>query len=112
MKTPPPLSSWTAEEFAQLIREEPFWRNPVERMCPHCGHMAVRTYMHYSDPDPARPRVINQTWCANCWRMSASTGGGPPVPFTDPLAGVERGRLKVRFLNEQWDKGVLPQKFG
>jgi len=68
--------------------------------------------MYYSDPDPARPRVINFLWCANCWRFASWTDGGPEVPFTDPLAGVERGKIRLEFLNEQWDKGVLPQKFG
>ena len=105
----PHLTAWTADEIKALIRQGlPFWQDQSERKCPACGRVSVRSYMHYS----YRPRVISKTWCANCWRFAASTGPEPPVPFTDPFAGAEPGGRKLAFLNEQWDKGVLPQKFG
>ena len=110
--TAPQLSPWTAEESAELRKDGPFWRHPVERKCPNCGHVAVRTYMFYSVPDPVHPRVISKTWCASCWRFGSWTSDGPPVPFTDPLDGEEPVNRKLEFINKQWDKGVLPQKFG
>jgi hypothetical protein len=103
------LSSWTSDEIKVLIRQgPPFWEDQSERRCPACGHVSVRSYMYYS----YQPRVISKTWCGHCWRFASSTGPEPPVPFTDPLAGVERGKIGLDFLNERWDKGVLPQRFG
>jgi len=104
--------AWTTDEVGQLYRQGPFWEDQAERTCPACAQVSVRSYLYH--PDPQRPgnRVISCTWCANCWRMAAYTGEAPPVPFTDPFMDLPRGKLRIEFLSEQWDKGVLPQKFG
>jgi hypothetical protein len=103
---------WTTDEGGQLYRQGPFWKDQAERTCPACGQVSVRNYMHYSDPQRPGTRVISYTWCANCWRSAFYTGEAPPVPFTDPFAELNRGKIRIEFLNEQWDKGVLPQRFG
>jgi hypothetical protein len=104
---------YTSDEIRILARQgPPFSEDQSERKCPACGHVSVRTYMHYSEPLEPGTRAIGYTWCANCWRASFYTTEAPPEPFTDPFARLDRGKIKIEFLNEQWDKGVLPQKFG
>lgn len=116
---------WThyiTEELDSLAQNRVPLTSREERLCPACGHKSVRSYFHeMSGGARGHPVGMSYIWCANCHKYNSSTG----VPrsdrynFDDPsetdreLARLRRHDLLalLDYLNELWDRGVLPQAF-
>lgn len=90
----------------------------TERICPLCGHVAMRNYHHekYGRTDPA---WINYLWCGNCHAYSSSfTGAGRKMVEGDPLLDEFGDRISeifndperlLKILDGYWKAGKLPQ---
>jgi hypothetical protein len=118
------VSTWKnydAQQLHALTTGTPsFLQKPRERECPACGATDVRSYLYRSDRN-GQPILIGYSWSTNCHRYTGSTGPLPDgLTFDDPMDDLppeERKRLRndldelVDYLDDQWDRGALPQRF-
>jgi hypothetical protein len=114
------MREYAHEQVSALLSGPKFFDDPVERVCPACDRLAVRTYV-YHDTNRARALRITYSWCASCRRFKGWTGPNlGELEFSDPLAELtsdERraleGDMDTFFgrLDALWEEGELPQHF-
>jgi hypothetical protein len=110
------MLSYDAAEVRILASGVRPWEDATERVCPACGAQKVRFYLRMGDRG-GRPTVMGYVWCGNCRRYNGSTGPlQPGLSFDDPFeskapAWGKRGDEYFKFLDEAWEKGLLPQAF-
>ncbi|MFF3406293.1 hypothetical protein ACFYW8_08785 [Streptomyces sp. NPDC002742] len=90
----------------------------TERVCPLCGHAALRDY-HHEKYGRTEPSWINYLWCGDCHAYSSSfTGAGRRMVNSDPLLAEHGDRIAevfrdperlLRILDGYWKAGSLPQ---
>jgi hypothetical protein len=113
--------NYPESQLAALTRPPSFSEDQSERLCPACGNMTVRQYVYLSY-ERQRPAIIGYVWCRSCQHFAGSVGPAPGgLVFSDPFQDLDDDQrldmeedLGVFFgrLDQCWDDGALPQRFG
>ncbi|MEU1198421.1 hypothetical protein ABZ446_19570 [Streptomyces sp. NPDC005813] len=114
------MREFDADQVRELVAGPKFYEDRSERVCPACGHSAVRTYV-YRGHIRVRPSLISYMWCAHCRRFKGWTGPDlGTFDFTDPMETLstdQRAAMAQDFggffrnPDRLWDSGELPQRF-
>lgn len=114
------MREYDQSQIPALVAGPRFIDEPTERICPACGHRAVRTYV-YRNTGPGRTARITYSWCASCRRFKGWTGpDSDGLKFSDPLESLsqdDRNEMTrdldefFKTLDKLWESGELPQRF-
>ncbi|MGW2716803.1 hypothetical protein [Streptomyces sp. NPDC001492] len=90
----------------------------AERICPVCGHVAMRIY-HHEKHGRTIPAWITYLWCGACHAYSSAlAGAGRKRAESDPLQDSYGDRIGeifrdperlLKVLDGYWKAGKLPQ---